>query len=367
MDNDILYLIFCYLDAYTLRKCAHVDRQWHVVAKHGALWKKLCAEDYHGYFMKLKEKKTWYDTYKYCYGLSALTKQLSVDQPIDQMASLCRLRSTPYKPFSFRPFSEPGISYSEHLRQLCFYSNNLKVIPKEIGLLTNLEFIKLAYNKIKYIPKEIGSLTKLECLELYGNRIKSIPKEIRHLTNLASLFLSSNRIKSVPKEIGLLSNLRCLSLCRNRLKSIPKNIGYMKKLGGLFLCHNYFSAIPKNFGKYRITNRDFEQELLYKEPNEINLPMLNKNGRMTIIGFDVDQLNNFDSFRLCTPYEVQLIDDFRTLYPKLNLQRLFGRNRITKVPTGICWANLQVLDLTEQQMAIVGEIIGQLRLSKTYK
>ena len=101
-------------------------------------------------------------------------------------------------------------------------------IPKEIGKLTNLQYLSLRNNQLTgEIPKEIGKLVNLELLCLDKNQLTGeIPKEIGKLINLRELYLSDNQLTGeIPKEIGKLINLKYLYLRDNQLTGeIPKEV-----------------------------------------------------------------------------------------------------------------------------------------------
>src|SRR3990167_6047718 len=61
---------------------------------------------------------------------------------------------------------------------LSFIARNLRIIPSEIRLLTQLQALDLAYNQIREIPNAINALTQLWYLNLAGNQITAIPNAI---------------------------------------------------------------------------------------------------------------------------------------------------------------------------------------------
>jgi len=87
------------------------------------------------------------------------------------------------------------------LKSLKLYSfkEKVKIIPKEIGILQNLESLWIQ-SKILEIPKEIGKLEKLEWLTLYANSL-TIPEEIGNLPNLKRLELDPNMKDKIPRRI----------------------------------------------------------------------------------------------------------------------------------------------------------------------
>jgi len=112
----------------------------------------------------------------------------------------------------------------------------VEILPKEIGLLINLE--SLILRNFKVLPKEIGLLTNLKLLDASLNNITMLPKEIGDMINLEILNLDGNQIKILPKEITRLINLKILKLEGNRLASLPNEILNMEKLEKIYLGGN---------------------------------------------------------------------------------------------------------------------------------
>mmetsp|Transcript_19488 Transcript_19488/g.40147 ORF Transcript_19488/g.40147 Transcript_19488/m.40147 type:complete len:501 (-) Transcript_19488:39-1541(-) len=121
-------------------------------------------------------------------------------------------------------------------------------IITEIGLLTNLKLLEVAYNEIKIIPSEIGLLSNLWGLKVAYNNITSIPSEMLANAKFTTLDMNYNKITSVPSDIGLLTNLRELKLGYNQIKAIPTAIGTMSMLEKLFMEYNRIEAIPSEIG-----------------------------------------------------------------------------------------------------------------------
>ena len=57
-------------------------------------------------------------------------------------------------------------------------NDNMKNIPKEIGILSNLQEFDLRFNKLRKIPPEIGDLSNLQTLDLSNNKLTEIPKKL---------------------------------------------------------------------------------------------------------------------------------------------------------------------------------------------
>ncbi|KAJ3004089.1 UNVERIFIED_CONTAM: hypothetical protein HDU68_005306 [Siphonaria sp. JEL0065] len=107
-------------------------------------------------------------------------------------------------------------------------------IPKSIGLLTNLKFLKLSYIGLEgFIPTEITLLTNLETLNLgFNNLHGTIPTQISALFKLKTLNLGFNAISGeIPVELCLLQHLRSLKLNNNSFTGIlPLEINQLREL-----------------------------------------------------------------------------------------------------------------------------------------
>ena len=84
---------------------------------------------------------------------------------------------------------------------LSVVGRNLRIIPSEIRLLTQLQALDLAYNQIREIPNAINALTQLWYLNLAGNQITAIPNAISALTQLRHLNLADNQITVIPDAL----------------------------------------------------------------------------------------------------------------------------------------------------------------------
>lgn len=132
--------------------------------------------------------------------------------------------------------------------------NNLKgEIPADLGLLVNLESLKLSDNQLKKVHAPAGNkLEKLKKLELRKTQLTGkIPDWIRELKNLEELDLSNNQLtKKIPEWIKELKNLKKLDLSDNQLiGTIPGCIGELKNLEELRMDGNRLEGpIPRELG-----------------------------------------------------------------------------------------------------------------------
>ncbi len=81
--------------------------------------------------------------------------------------------------------------------------------PNEVRILD------LSRSKLKILPKEIGQLQNLQILNSENNQLTTLPKEIGKLQNLQELHLQNNQLTTLPEEIGQLQNLKVLHLNNN--------------------------------------------------------------------------------------------------------------------------------------------------------
>lgn len=98
------------------------------------------------------------------------------------------LRSDWYMPEV--PFSDKN-SEDKLLNYMNEYKDQLKEIVS----------FKIESTKMTELPKEIGLLENLECLVLSGNRLITLPDEIANLSKLEKFDISNNPIKSLPQAI----------------------------------------------------------------------------------------------------------------------------------------------------------------------
>ena len=67
---------------------------------------------------------------------------------------------------------------SEHLKVLCYSSNEIMSIPEQIGLYTQLEELDLDGNNITDLPDSMANLTLLDTLYIEGNPLSEAAKRI---------------------------------------------------------------------------------------------------------------------------------------------------------------------------------------------
>lgn len=141
------------------------------------------------------------------------------------------------------------------------YNNDLKgELIKEVFSLKNLEVLRANFCGFTgLLHAEIGNLAKLDTLEMWARLpLKNgdpypfllsggVPKEIGQLKNLRYLRLARHNFTgALPEEIGNMENLRMLDFSEcNFSGEIPQSLGKLKKLHTLFLDTNKLTgSIP---------------------------------------------------------------------------------------------------------------------------
>jgi len=108
--------------------------------------------------------------------------------------------------------------------------NKIVNLPENIGNLSKLEDLILAYNEIAELPKSIGDLN-ITNLRLFENQIKIIPDEIGNMRYLAIIDLSYNNIINIQSTLGNLENLEELRLDNNLIDDfLPEPLNGLPKL-----------------------------------------------------------------------------------------------------------------------------------------
>lgn len=102
--------------------------------------------------------------------------------------------------------------------ELNMSNRNLKVVPSEVYLFSNIRIIWLENNEISELPADLFNITSLVKLNVWNNPIKEIPKNIRKLINLEYLGLRYCPIKALPIEI-----MNCRKLQKIQLFGCPLN------------------------------------------------------------------------------------------------------------------------------------------------
>jgi hypothetical protein len=88
-----------------------------------------------------------------------------------------------------------------HMVFMNFDYNNLSVLPREIGKLTNLTRLSFNRNKFRIIPECLGKCYNLTDMNFERNALTFLPKEIGNLTAFKKLNVEGNNLTQPPMEI----------------------------------------------------------------------------------------------------------------------------------------------------------------------
>ena len=188
-----------------------------------------------------------------------------------------------------------------NLNNTDYSREGIKILPPEIGKLTELRVLTINDNDLTTLPKEVFNLTELRTLEIKNNDLISLPPGIRKLSRLRKLDLRNNEIEKLPKEIGKLTSLVKLQLWGNELRQLPYTIGNLSSLKELYLRGNDLTSLPVTITKLRLTYLDILDNQLCNLPGKI-IKWLKK--------YDMD----FKSLQICNK------NDYRFRFRNYSLQ-----------------------------------------------
>ncbi|CAL8167755.1 unnamed protein product [Prunus armeniaca] len=140
------------------------------------------------------------------------------------------------------------------LKGIYLDSNNFNEIPKEIGLLDQVEILYVSLNALKGpAPVAVFNMCSLTMLNLYGNSLSGgLPDNIgQHLPSLQYLYLGGNQLDGpLPSKLWQCKELLILNLEENNFNgSIPKNIGNLTMMKEIYLDNNNLrGTIPDEIG-----------------------------------------------------------------------------------------------------------------------
>ncbi|KAF9109004.1 hypothetical protein BGX27_008138, partial [Mortierella sp. AM989] len=136
------------------------------------------------------------------------------------------------------------------LLNLDMHTNDLKVLPDQLGSMKSLRRLNLAINKITDIPDSIGQLNLLEWLNLNDNKLVTLPTTMDHMQKLVKMGIVQNKLKTLPAELARLTLLYKLDCRRNEIEYLPSSFKDMQGIHSLLLEENLLSV------KYGIINYD---------------------------------------------------------------------------------------------------------------
>ncbi|TRY68578.1 hypothetical protein TCAL_03065 [Tigriopus californicus] len=130
------------------------------------------------------------------------------------------------------------------LTKLILASNQLTLLPANLGDLSTLTVLDLHDNMLKELPNEIGLLTCLSKLNVSHNRLSGLPPDFYRLASLRDLNLSKNELRQLSDEISQLNMLQKLDVSYNDMAQLPSAIGYLTKITHFNLSDNRIQDLP---------------------------------------------------------------------------------------------------------------------------
>jgi Leucine-rich repeat (LRR) protein len=268
----------------------------------------------------------------------------------------------------------------DSLQYLGLWMARIKVLPPCIGQIKSLKQIDVSQNEdldITSAFKVFRLLSNLEKLNLSGiNNLKVIPKEISEIRNLQSIQLNYLKNKFDYKtSFERMSSLKIssLSLTDNWLNTLPQSITLLKNITYIDLSDNYFKTLPLEIFdltslkhiKIQSNNRSFKtigsgvSRLINLEKINLGLNSL-LDGKEAIISLSsLPKLKDLDFFGCQLDTIPDQIINFIALEklnltrnPKINFSDLFIK--LSKIKT------LKYLDLSDNKLTILPKEIGQL-------
>ncbi|KAG6388711.1 hypothetical protein SASPL_150143 [Salvia splendens] len=145
-----------------------------------------------------------------------------------------------------------------NIEVLSLWTNQLSgEIPPNIWKCTHLQDLELSVNHFNgKIPSEIGSLSMLRDLWLGYNDFRVIPEEIGNLSQLETLSIPASSLTgNIPSSVLNISSLKFIDLSNNTLSGNIPTFHHLPKLEELYLFHNNFEGwLPSDVCSSNMSN-----------------------------------------------------------------------------------------------------------------
>jgi Leucine-rich repeat (LRR) protein len=123
-------------------------------------------------------------------------------------------------------------------------SNEIAVLPHEIGELAALDTLAVSHNALTELPSTIGRLSRLRELSAGHNQLRRLPDSVTELASLERLMVAGNTLTTLPAGLGALKQLRELQLADNELTNLPDDLDELPALRTLTLTGNPLRQLP---------------------------------------------------------------------------------------------------------------------------
>lgn len=151
-------------------------------------------------------------------------------------------------------------------------------LSPNVGALIHVKYLSLqkwsfkSYDKKEagLLPKELGLLSNLQALEIYWNKLKEIPEEVENLKSLVRLSCHLGKDKTFEFNknffrIARIPNLKVLNIKDGQLGALHSNNYVESSIESLILSNNKISSLSRNFirfpklKKLDLSRNEFEQ------------------------------------------------------------------------------------------------------------
>ncbi|XP_075414014.1 leucine-rich repeat-containing protein 28 isoform X2 [Tenrec ecaudatus] len=145
--------------------------------------------------------------------------------------------------FPLELLKDEGLQY---LERLYMKRNFLTTLPENLAQkLPNLVELYLHSNNIVVVPEEVGDLKELQTLDISANRLLTLPERLHLCLSLQYLTVDRNHLWCVPRHLCQLPSLNELSMAGNRLAFLPLDLGRSRELQYVYVDNNiHLKGLP---------------------------------------------------------------------------------------------------------------------------
>ncbi len=102
-----------------------------------------------------------------------------------------------------------------------YHNSTLEALPDRFDFMPALVILEINCTSLTVVGKSIEQLSKLKSLSIKNTQIRTLPIQLSLLTDLESLNISYNQqLESLPKDIYACSKLEKLRVCKNTARLV---------------------------------------------------------------------------------------------------------------------------------------------------